>query len=341
MTNEEYQRQQRERRYREEREAAQRKGIEDYNRSQRELRARQAEASKRSYSRKLGEMGAIPSPFGPGVDPKAYREGKQKYEAGKRKAKFFSSPTAQGYAPSRTPIQGPTASSGASAKKGSGGALLFLVAIVAALVYFGSSNKTSISSSGSEPTTPVIYRSNAPSHPTDPTPTVTNDFVPPQGPPSNNSPSQTASPGSADPPHQADSQVPIPTTPAPATGGPDITASNDTNDQLVKAALLSPYERYQTPWPAEGIQFFAEHKGRKGCKGNLFLGADQLVFTCTEDSSRSFTVGLRDIQGQDSDGIKLYSGEKYHFKLLSAKEETPALFTEWVHRARLNQGLEH
>lgn len=332
MTNEEFQSQQRERRCRQEREAAQRKSIEDCNRSQREQQARQAEASKQNFSKKLGRMGAIPSPFGPSVDWKAYRQGKQEYDARKRSIQPTNPVATSRYAP-------PRAASGSATKKGSGSALLLIAAIVAALIYFGSSSKTSTGSSGPAATAPVIYEWKAPSQTANPVPAAANDAVLQHEPPSTNATPERLFPDSASSPQETTTPVPTPLAPN-RIQSPDNRTTGGINEQPIEAALVSAYENYQTPWPTEGRQFFAEHKGLKGCKGSLFLGANQLIFTCPKDSSRSFSVPLRDIQGQDGEGIKLNTGAKYHFRLLLEKEQTLGVFTEWMHRARLSQGLE-
>jgi hypothetical protein len=67
MSNENYQKQAREQQRRDD-EARFRRGLEDYARSQKEQQTRNAESSKRAYSKNLGRMGSGPSLFGPGVD---------------------------------------------------------------------------------------------------------------------------------------------------------------------------------------------------------------------------------------------------------------------------------
>src|SRR3974390_138171 len=155
MTNEEYQQQARERRARAEREAAYRRGIEDYNRQQKQQREREAEARKRAYSKKMGQMNAIPSPFGPAVDMPAYREGKQQYDALQRSTQAMNSTFTPRYSSAG-------AASQPRRRSGSGGALLFVCAIIAAFVYFGSSHKDTSSSTSPVPSTVPVTLADKP-----------------------------------------------------------------------------------------------------------------------------------------------------------------------------------
>jgi hypothetical protein len=93
------------------------------------------------------------------------------------------------------------------------------------------------------------------------------------------------------------------------------------------------------PWPADGMQMTAHHKGRHGCKGMLTLKASGLQFTCPEDDGKSFFVALNDIRGPDDDGIITNGGSKYHFDMLPGgkREYAEQLFVAWLSRVRAAQ----
>lgn len=93
------------------------------------------------------------------------------------------------------------------------------------------------------------------------------------------------------------------------------------------------------PWPSDGLQVTAHHKGRRGCDGVLTLRASGLQFTCPGDEDKSFFVALNDIRGTDDDGIITADGSKYHFDKLpgGGKEYTERLFAAWLSRMQVAQ----
>jgi hypothetical protein len=88
------------------------------------------------------------------------------------------------------------------------------------------------------------------------------------------------------------------------------------------------------PWPPDGMQFAAHHKGHKGCDGPLTLKTSELQFVCPSDEGKSFVVLLSEIRGTDDDGIITRSGDKYHFDKLpgGGRDYANKVFSDWLAR---------
>jgi hypothetical protein len=85
-----------------------------------------------------------------------------------------------------------------------------------------------------------------------------------------------------------------------------------------------------------GTMYYASHKGMGGCGGQLVLNSKGLSFGCSGNALKGFAIGVGEISGIDDDGIRLYSGKKYHFSIGKAsKEQVAGLFTHWLALARV------
>jgi hypothetical protein len=295
MTNEEYQRQANER-SRQNDEARRRQGIEDFNRRQREQQARNAQASKEAYSRRLGSMGAPPPIFGPPVDRTTYNRALQGYQAHQRSMDNFN----RAMSP---PVHIGGGGGGVARKGGSSGLgkVVVLIFVVGGIwLYFSNRSQTQPSSTGNSSVDSPVTQS---------TPAVESTPIPKPSPV---------------PREQAPEVAP---TPAPWPDSTNISATT-ANEASVPAASEGI-----ASWPAEGMSFAANHKGiRNGCKhGSLTLAVSQVAFSCPTDESKSFMVQRAEVKSVDGDGIELFSKKKLHFDIAGkTDEETHALFVRWL-----------
>jgi hypothetical protein len=95
--------------------------------------------------------------------------------------------------------------------------------------------------------------------------------------------------------------------------------------------------RSPKPWPTQGMELRARHKGGYGCDGILRLKAERLEFDCPGDNKKSFSIAIDDVKEDDHDGIVTVRGEKYHFDHIpgSDTQATAELFQEWLVRTHL------
>ena len=123
-----------------------------------------------------------------------------------------------------------------------------------------------------------------------------------------------------------------------AATGPGTDAVNSVDPASAGAAPLIPGA---IPAAGGGWQFHADRKGvRNGCKsGILRLTPSRMTFSCDGDSSKDVDVTLDSSVRVDGDGIRISSGEKYHFvvkaqnggKMIDQGDEaTELLFRDWT-----------
>jgi hypothetical protein len=108
-------------------------------------------------------------------------------------------------------------------------------------------------------------------------------------------------------------------------------ASRDPASARVLAAPPAPGDFAVRPLHL--ISFSAERRGfNNGCSaGTLTLAASRLNFVCPEDRTKGVSVDRTQIEVVDNDGIRLYSNQKYHFKIAGkSKDDVHRLFEAWM-----------
>lgn len=95
------------------------------------------------------------------------------------------------------------------------------------------------------------------------------------------------------------------------------------------------------PAPAGGafaaVTYPARHDRHFGgeCNGQLTLNSAALVFNCPADPGSGFQVPVNQIDGVDENGVRLFTGKKYHFTINGMnKGAERALFADWLSRVR-------
>jgi hypothetical protein len=72
------------------------------------------------------------------------------------------------------------------------------------------------------------------------------------------------------------------------------------------------------------------HQGRRPCDGKLLFTDHVFQLEC---QSGSFAVERSDIEGLDNNGVRLATGQKYHFDIDGySKAEVHGLFSAWLVR---------
>jgi hypothetical protein len=142
-------------------------------------------------------------------------------------------------------------------------------------------------------------------------------------------------------PARTTTNTPVQRAPKPSPAVP-LNRNKSPDKSTVPAMPGSGGTTSSVPWPSDGMQVTAHHKGRHGCDGMLTLKAAGLQFTCPGDEGKSFFVALSDIRGTDDDGIVTTTGSKYHFDKLpgGGKEYTEQLFASWLSRVRITQSAD-
>lgn len=83
-------------------------------------------------------------------------------------------------------------------------------------------------------------------------------------------------------------------------------------------------------YPARHDRHFGEQ-----CSGQLTLNSSGLFFTCPGNSGDGIDVAVNQIDGADDNGIRLFSGKKYHFTIQGmSKSGERQLFSDWLNRVR-------
>jgi hypothetical protein len=329
LSNDEYQRQAREQQYRDD-QARFRKSQDDYARNLREQQARQSEINTKSYSRDTSRNNSIPSPFGPSVDFGSYVSGKREYEASKQPKQSF----ARGAAPVGRAASG-VYQNGATGRNLRARALALSLGIVLVIGYYLSQDHRRSSTTPGNGADSTSYPGSAED---------TRAVIPPQ----KESPQQEAQ--TLVPPD--DISAPIsndnPANPPLNTDKHEQpNAKNGLTSEAESKFPTSPLESpannvpaptsTSIPWPSAGMEYAATHKGGAGCEGELVLAPTRIDFTCPKNAKKSFSFPVNQIQAADNDGIKLKSGDKYHFKIDGKpKQETQDIFLQWIAQARQN-----
>jgi len=347
MTNEEYQRQAREKQRLADQERF-RQGIEAANQQQRAQTAKREAAARAAHSKRMGEMGAIP--IG-GIDFVPYMRGLQEHnrrEAEKKKnaPKAFSG----GHTPTRNtnysapapppfshtenysaPTHGGSSgysvdyersnrgrNIGGSIKRGFFGivAVVFIIFVIGIIGKIMGDSKPSGNETAPQPQTI------APANPS----AVTTETPPkPSAGQLETSPQETKA---------SDAQPDTTLNTPPLTNAPPLTSENSIGAETaaLSAGTSSP------AWPVTGERFLANHKGtRHGCKhGVLALYPAGLQFFCLSDPSKNVVVNIAQIKRIDNDGIEAYPHDLYHFKVGDDSEEkTHQLFARWLDAVRV------
>lgn len=120
--------------------------------------------------------------------------------------------------------------------------------------------------------------------------------------------------------------------------------SVDSNAQAKPSPYASAYAYLNAPdegkssttadAPGQPVVFTATHKEGwgGGCRGQLSLSNTGLQFICPNQADLNFPLGL--IRGADKDGIVLWSGKKYHFKIEGMNAEAVNFqFRSWLYHA--------
>jgi hypothetical protein len=333
MNNDDYQRQQREQQRRADEERS-RRAIEDQNRRIREQDVRNAEARRKRDSEQLGRMGGNPG-FGSSVDAAAYRAGKRQHDAWKAQNEAIAG--AGGGA-------GSSSDPGAESRNRVAKVILIVmfVVIVGAVINAYVPNRenpngaTDASSTASE---------------TRPAATPSTTYYPPQSSTANNA---------ADAPAASDST-------ATQTAGSETAGTNTATDYARdpgayasassgNAATAEAAMASAAPGSTAAIRFSeaiegsaatasdgsvvgtvypASHKGIGGCDGQLVLNLQGLQFICPNNSSKSFSYSVNQVERVDDDGVQLLDGQKFHFAMGKAsKQDVADLFLRWLQLAR-------
>lgn len=85
------------------------------------------------------------------------------------------------------------------------------------------------------------------------------------------------------------------------------------------------------------VTYPARHDKHFGgeCSGQLTLNSSGLFFTCPGNSDEGIDVAVNQIDAVDDNGIRLFSGKKYHFTIQGmTKNSERALFADWLNRVR-------
>jgi hypothetical protein len=120
--------------------------------------------------------------------------------------------------------------------------------------------------------------------------------------------------------------------PAPlAPASPEESVVGDPAPAEPVSATEETPTRPLKPRDSEGI-YDAKHQKSfgRGCEGKLELSATGIDFTCSSGSEAALHFGVEQIQGANSNGFELKTGEKYHFDLHESKNDEKELFANWV-----------
>ncbi len=85
------------------------------------------------------------------------------------------------------------------------------------------------------------------------------------------------------------------------------------------------------------VTYPARHDKHFGdsCAGQLTLNSGGLAFSCPGNPDSAIQVATNEIEAVDDNGVRLFSGKKYHFTIPGMnKNSEKGLFTDWLNRVR-------
>ena len=154
------------------------------------------------------------------------------------------------------------------------------------------------------------------------------------------SPSRPMLPVSQAPPPTITSPAPAPTPIAPVPPPQIATPQRPLPPMATPApppAIPAPPSSATPKLPFNAVTYPARHDKRFGdeCAGQLTLNASGLYFSCPGNGGEGVQAPVNQIDAVDENGIRLYSGKKYHFTIPGmSKSGEKALFADWLNHVR-------